>query len=272
MNIVTNYQERLYNRVDKSTIDTFPRTLMLLGEFGCGKHTLVNYIANKFKFEVEDISDNITLELLDDISTRPIPKIYIIESDKLNTRNENVILKFLEEPMKNAYIILLVERKEYIIQTVVNRCQVWEFEGYPIGYLDTLIPESHPNRAELLLVANTPGKVQKYQSYPISDMIDLANRMFLNMCRANIANALTLGRHLAFKNEKDKFDFNLFCDILVITLHKLIMENKLEWYTDWFAVYSLTSELNHDKYIHNVDKKALFDKYIITLKKMVSVR
>ena len=49
-------QQYLYDKVNRGTIDTLPRTLMLLGEFGCGKHTLVKHISEKFNIMIEDIS------------------------------------------------------------------------------------------------------------------------------------------------------------------------------------------------------------------------
>ena len=38
-------QKRLLNVIDNYTIDTFPRSVILIGDQGCGKHTLVNYIS-----------------------------------------------------------------------------------------------------------------------------------------------------------------------------------------------------------------------------------
>ena len=50
-------QEKICNRIDSLTIDTFPRTLLLLGEYGSGKHTIVKYISNKFNLNIEDICE-----------------------------------------------------------------------------------------------------------------------------------------------------------------------------------------------------------------------
>lgn len=242
-------------------MDNFPRTLLLLGEYGSGKHLIVNYVADRFNLEIEDISDTLTLEKIDNITQQVSPKIYVINSSKLTVKNENVILKFLEEPLKNAYIIVLCEHKSNIIPTVWNRCQVWKLDVYERDFLSTFATQ---NNEQLIKVANTPGKVIEYQHYPLKEMFDLAYKIFNSIKRANFANVLTISRFIAFKNEKDKYDFNLFLDILLIVSRELFLTSVIS-----SDIYQLTNKLNNDKYIFNIDKKALFEHYLIELKLLV---
>jgi hypothetical protein len=253
----------LFDKVDRLTLDRLPRTLLLLGDYGCGKHTLVKYISERFNLVVENITENISSELIDNISQRTSPSLYVIEGMKLTLRDENILLKFLEEPLKNAFIVILSESKQSILPTVLNRCQVWNFESYDSVYLNSLI-NTNCNRELLLSIANTPGKILEYQQYPIEDMFNLADKIFLNIHRANFANTLSLSRYLAFKNEKDKYNVSLFIDILLECCRKLIIEGKLADY----GVYKLTSKLNNNKLIFNIDKKALFEHYLIELKEI----
>lgn len=251
-------QEKICSKIDSCTMDNFPRTLLLLGEYGSGKHLIVNYVADRFNLEIEDISDTLTLEKIDNITQQVSPKIYVINSSKLTVKNENVILKFLEEPLKNAYIIVLCEHKSSIIPTVWNRCQVWKLDVYERDFLSTFATQ---NSEQLMKVANTPGKVIEYQYYPLKEMFDLAHKIFNSIKRANFANVLTISRFLAFKNEKDKYDFNLFLDILLIVSKELFLNNVVS-----SDVYQLTNKLNNNKHIFNIDKKALFEHYLIELK------
>ena len=255
-------QEKICNRIDRLTTETMPRTLLLLGDYGSGKHTLVNYISEKFGFPVEDISEKLTLEYIDTITQRVSPMIYVIESKKLTVKNENVILKFLEEPLKNSFIIVLSENKHSIIPTVLNRCQVWELATYTRDYLQTFISDISVDVDILLRVANTPGKVIEYQLYPLQEMLDLCHKMFNCISKANVANVLTLSRHLGFKDEKDKFDVNLFFELLLLTSRDLYVKSQI---SD-SRIYTLTDELNRSKYIFNIDKKALFENYLLNLK------
>lgn len=251
-------QEKICNKIDSCTLETFPRTLLLLGEYGSGKHLIVKYISDRFNLEMEDISDNLTLETIDNITHRTFPKIYVINSNKLTIKNENVILKFLEEPLKNSFVVVLCEHKSNIIPTVWNRCQIWELTGYSQDFLSSFV---HTDNEYLLKVANTPGKVQEYQHYPLKDMFDLAHKIFSSIQKANFANVLTISRFIGFKNEKDKFDFSLFLDILLIVSKEMYLQNQLS-----HEVYLLTNKLNNNKHIFNIDKKALFEHYLVELK------
>ena len=251
-------QEKICKHIDSCTIDNFPRTLLLLGEYGSGKHLIIDYISNKYNMEIEDISDVLTLETIDNITHRTFPKIYVINSAKLTIKNENVILKFLEEPLKNSFIVVLCEHKSSIIPTVWNRCQVWELSKYEQDFLKTFTQDDNEY---LLKVADTPGKVLEYQHYPLKDMFDLAYKIFNSIKKANFANVLTISRFIAFKNEKDKFDFNLFLDILLNISSELCCKNQIS-----SEVYWLTNRLNNNKHIFNIDKKALFEHYLIELK------
>ena len=258
-------QEKICNRIDSLTIDSFPRTLMLLGEYGSGRHSIVKYIGDKFNLEIEDISNNLTLEYIDTINQRVSPMIYIIDSKDLTVKNENVILKFLEEPLKNALVVVLSESRYSIIPTILNRCQVWELAKYEQNYLRFFIKDITIDASTLLEVADTPGKVIEYQTYPVEEMMKLAYKIFHNIQRANFANILTLSRFIAFKNEKDKFDFKLFLDILLLVSRRLCLQN----FEHCNQIYQLTNEVNNNKYIFNIDKKSLFEHYLVELKMIV---
>lgn len=251
--------KHLIEKLNKLSLDTFPRTLMLSGEKGCGKTSLIKLIANKLSLESENITENISLELIDSIVQRPVPKIYVIHTEQLSVREENVILKFLEEPLKNSYLILTTENKHSVLPTVQNRCVVWDFLPYSDEELTEFVTKPAKN---LLLVARTPGKILEYQDHPIDDMVVLANKIFDFIHTANIANALSLSGKLAFKHEQDKFDVDIFFDILNVVSADRYLKSALNAFEYW----RLSNALLKDSKIFNVDKKALFDNYIINLR------
>ena len=69
---------------------------MLVGDAGSGKHLICDYIASKFNLLIDNISDRLTLETIEDAATRVSLCLYIIESNKITVKEENTILKFLE--------------------------------------------------------------------------------------------------------------------------------------------------------------------------------
>ena len=57
-------QTILLNKINNYSINNFPQSIILEGEYGCGKHMVVDYISNRFSLPIMDISLKITNELI----------------------------------------------------------------------------------------------------------------------------------------------------------------------------------------------------------------
>ena len=161
-------QEKLCKRIDRCTLDTFPRSLMLVGEEGSGKHLLCEYISKHLGLPIEDITESLSLETINDIYLKVEPYIYTIMVNRISVREENLILKFLEEPLKNSYIILIADTEIGLLPTIVNRCTVFQLQHYK---KDVLLGFVNGKSQDVLEVAHTPGMVIKLCQHPFEDMI-----------------------------------------------------------------------------------------------------
>ena len=121
-----NLQKMLY----KHSFYELPQTILFLGKRGCGKHTLASELAAHYQKQLVDMTDNISLDYIEDIYTRSIQCIYLVDLSQISIREQNVLLKFIEEPVKDSHIILLCTSDEMVIPTVLNRCVIYEFERY----------------------------------------------------------------------------------------------------------------------------------------------
>ena len=81
MNIVG--QDKLLNFITSNNISTIPRTILLEGENGSGKHTICNFISEVYKLELEDITSNLTYEKIEQISQWVIDRIIWLEEGKI---------------------------------------------------------------------------------------------------------------------------------------------------------------------------------------------
>lgn len=92
------------------------------------------------------------LELQKEFSTKAIEgkkRIYVIfEAEKLNKQSANSLLKFLEEPEEGIIAILVTNRINLVLDTIISRCQVITFRKnklkdyasyYKTGEKNTLI-------------------------------------------------------------------------------------------------------------------------------------
>ena len=256
-------QNKLLKFIDKCTLSTFPRTVMLEGDSGSGKHMICNYVAEKFNLIIEDISDSLTYEKIEEITLRVQPFLYLIDASKLTIKNENTILKFLEEPLKNSYVFVLSENKYDLIDTIRNRCHILTLSKYNKEQLCEFIHNTEDTNI-ILTICKTPGDIIKVQSHPIKDMLDLAIKIFDKIGLASFANTLTLSNNIAFKNEQDKYDFKLFMRTLLYISKVRVINNEPNCVNE----YMLTSDYYNRTYVRNVDKKLLFENYLLALKKL----
>ena len=252
-------QQKLLNLIDKHISNsTMPRTVLLEGEWGCGKHTVAKYISDKLAMQLLDISDMLNQETIEQITLSATPRVYLINCSSISVKDQNTILKFLEEPLKNSFILLLSENKATLLNTVVNRCIVWSFEQYTNDELlsfseDGTIPK----------FSNTPGRVIEFSKYPIDDMYAFSKKILLQISMANHSNILTIPNKIAFKTEEDGFPFDVFTYILINAGCELYRECSIP-----FSVYERTNQFYNDCKIAHINKKHLFEHYLIELKQL----
>ena len=170
-------QELLLNRIDNYNLDSFPRSVILLGEKGSGRHTIAEYISLKLHIEKVEIRTPVSYEDIEQFLTRPQPYLYLFDASLLSIKQQNVILKFLEEPLKNCYIIIVCQTKQQLLDTILNRCQIWTLETYTPETLKKMFPQVTDFQ---LSIANTPGQVidiLKISEDDLEHMYVLAEKM-----------------------------------------------------------------------------------------------
>ena len=256
-------QEKICNKIDSLSLDSFPQSLILVGAEGSGKHLIVDYVSKKFDLTVIDITTTLNQESIEELYNRVEPYLYIINANELTVKDENTILKFIEEPLKNSYIILLAETDIGLLQTILNRCQIWYLQNYSKEDLRKFITN---NNDYVLTVASTPGQVIELCNQPFTDMIELADKIISKIHIASVANTLTLSNKLNFKDDKNKFDLKIFVKIL---LQRVVEQAKSSSDIKYTSAYLLTSELDKKIHIKGLDYKALFERYLINLRTLM---
>lgn len=264
MNIVG--QDKILRFIESNTISTIPRTIMLEGDSGSGRHSICNFIATTYGIEIEDISNNLTFDKIEQITLTVTPKLYLIDSTNITVKNENAILKFLEEPLKNSLIVLITENKYSLLDTIRNRCHNITLNKYSIETLKTFINDT-TNEEMLLKICTTPGDILSMQENSLPQMLLLCNKIFDSIDRASYANTLSISDKIAFKNEKDKYNFKLFFKLLTVVAFDRVCCNIPGSNEDYY----LTNEFNNNTSIKNIDKKMLFENYLLRLKALRGV-
>lgn len=262
-------QSKLLDRIHIFTYDTFPQASLFVGEYGCGKHTLLNEISAQLNTPIKDITLDISNELLMDLCIASMPSIYLIDIVKASASKkliplQNSILKFLEEPPQYAKIVLLCESTSQILPTILNRCQLFNFEKYTLSELKEFASQKSIDiDDEDTAVYNTPGKLLSLldTEFNVKSIKALVNNIIDNIYRANPANVLTIVNKF---DSNDGFALNTFIHQMKLELVKRLQT--AENFSQLKKYYDITLEFSKHLSLLGINKQLLFENYLLRLK------
>jgi DNA polymerase-3 subunit gamma/tau len=151
-----------------------PHALLFTGSRGTGKTTVARIFAHAVGasdvdiYEIDAASnrgiDDIR-SLKESVHTAPYEssyKVYIIDEVHMLSKDAfNALLKTLEEPPPNVIFILATTERDKVIDTIISRCQVFEFRA--------------PSREELRETVMNVAKKEKFKlDASVADVIALA--------------------------------------------------------------------------------------------------
>lgn len=108
-------------------------------------------------------------------------RIYLIEeAHKLNASSSNLILKFLEEPMKNVIAFFITDNLDSVLPTIKSRCQIVN----TFYYNSEKINESNNEKLEnVLFVDNKYFSLLKnkkmFEKYERNELIEMFKNLLL---------------------------------------------------------------------------------------------
>lgn len=255
-------QNLLVDKINKNNLDSFPHSLILLGEKGSGKHLICDYISDHLAIELVDITESISFETISDIYIDPNPKIYMIDGTSLTEKKENILLKFIEEPPINSFIIILSESFSQIIPTIVNRCQIWFLSPYTRDELREFTDDER-----LLDIVKTPGQALKLKNQDVDSIILLCNTIIEKISSANYANTLTIVDKFNLDNDDSKFDIDCFIQcMLYISMLRLKSCVNSEEFSKLKQTYIRTNNLHNTLHIPHINIRNALENYFTDLK------
>ncbi len=254
-------QQSILKVIDQFNIDNFPKSTILIGDNGCGKHTLINYISKKLNLPLINI-DHVDSEVTSDVIISPLTYIYVIDGDNLTLKQQNILLKIIEEPLNNAFIIITSEYKYNLIETVLNRCYKIQFNDYTQEELLEFIPEKYKNNIDVTKICNTPGKLKKLDNIDFDSLYNFCIKFINKLECASLANTLTIVDKINYNDKYDKFDLNIFLDTILYLSFKYYIETNNK---NCLFIYQIT--LNYYYKFKNkiYNKEQLMSNYLINV-------
>lgn len=259
-------QSELQESLNKlKSIEELPRSIIIEGSKGLGKHTFLDLISKKFNVEI--LSLDIDLKI--DFDRIYKPTICLIDNDKIRQEKQiikfqNTLLKIVEEPPELVWIIILTENSTDLISTIRNRCQIIKLKSYSINELRQVQEIAHKNYPdEILNLLKTPGRIIDMNEQDVIDTWNLTENIIKSLSHATPSNALSIEN----KFFGDCLDLDLFIDFMKANLMKHYINNGVDKY---YWAFIETRNFSNNLKILNVNKKHLFENYILRLKRFLS--
>lgn len=215
-------QEKLQAKLNMYTDATLPKVLLFIGEVGCGK----KYIASRFaemhnvQYKVIVDKDELDNEHLQQYLFCPIKTIYIIKLNAFDDKQQNKLLKFIEEPSSTVHVILTADSDVGLLPTIMNRCLKFYFEPYTVdqlkqfNYLIGNVPE------EIFEICSTPGQLKDINIASFSKLSVCCNNLLANIKNYTYAQTIKYSTFINYKEDYNKFDYLAFLKTIKYTAVK----------------------------------------------------
>lgn len=255
MNMILG-QEILCKKILTYSLDTFPHSVLLIGPKGSGKDLIIDFISDYLEMEITFLKD-ISFESLNEIYLNVEPRIYVAEN--LTIKEQNQILKFLEEPPRTSFIIIKSEYLGQYLSTIQNRCRIFQLEKYCKSVLKTFT-----DNEMILSVAGTPGEINDLKQSNFKEVYLFAQKVLDKISIASYGNLFNIIDHVKSQ------ELNISLDLFVKILKHIIVENIQV--SQNYQLYNLTKNLESDLKILRINKEQLFENYLIRVKEFYDNR
>ena len=252
-------QEKLVKALEGYTLETAPKTILFLGQSGCGKSWIANAFAKQLDLEVVVVQPDSTAEKLIEYYQCPINKMYLIDLKDIVEKDQNKFLKFIEEPSKTMNIILMAESTVGILPTILNRCVKYVFEPYTPEQLKQFDWAVNCSEEIAYEICKTPGQLLELSADNLDQALSLCRAIVSSVDKANYANTLSIVTKINLKDDAKKIDFKLFFDLMTYVAFDDYKKNNNELS---FKIYLYTIRQQAKALNINVAKEAFLLNYI----------
>ena len=252
-------QEKLVKALEGYTLETAPKTILFLGQSGCGKSWIANAFAKQLDLEVVVVQPDSTAEKLIEYYQCPINKMYLIDLKDIVEKDQNKFLKFIEEPSMYMNIILMAESTVGILPTILNRCVKYVFEPYTPEQLKQFDWAVNCSEEIAYEICKTPGQLLELSADNLDQALGLCRAIVSSVDKANYANTLSIVTKINLKDDAKKIDFKLFFDLMTYAAFDDYKKNNNELS---FKIYLYTIIQQAKALNINVAKEAFLLNYL----------
>lgn len=236
-------QTKALNILNSFSLTNIPHSLLFIGEVGSGKHTLASSLSSRLGMDLIDMTEHIEDSYILDMYNSLIPSFYLIDLSQVSDKEQNKLLKLVEEPPLNCFLILIGESTSLVIPTILNRCFKIELEEYSRKDLKSFSPKDWPEG-----MLKTPGQVINFNFNTLEATEKLVNIINCHMKGMVFPKALDIADKINYSDEYDKVDLNAFLNLLLEeNKNKYLREKKPIHYKNYIITLGFKRDLVNKK-------------------------
>jgi DNA polymerase-3 subunit delta' len=184
-------------------------------------------------------------------------KVLIVKNaHKMTTEAQNALLKTLEEPPKNAFLILVASDSSSLLNTIISRCfkitfNLVENEDLQILTQDENLLNNAMGRPELLQ--------KMLENVDFNDWVNFAVEKLRNLAKMSVSEKIDLAEFLSKKN---RADLDIFLQIWVFRIRKVALERKN---FKLLKVASKVENVFHEIHFSNVNLRLILEEMFFSV-------
>ena len=215
-------QTKLVNKLSGYSFNSMPKTMLLIGENGSGKHFITKKFVEYLGVVLQEITAQTTADQLVEYFQNPIQTIYVLNLSEIPERQQHKYLKFIEEPSSNMRVILLAESEVGILPTILNRCVKFVLEDYTVEQLKQLSWATQVDNPIIYDICKTPGQLLNLAQI---DNLGALKDFCINILRTTplceYGPFMGFNCGINYKDNFKKFDPDIFLNLLIKTAYDL---------------------------------------------------
>lgn len=242
-----------------SFVKTKNKFAILNGAKGSGKSTLAKIICDKLEADLyllTEVKVDDIRTIINDSNNLSKKRVYLIDGENtLNLQSQNALLKFLEEPSVNTYILLETRSLELLVPTIISRATIINIPLATKEELGALTDN------ELIMdCCNTVGCVMFFTEIDFNELNNLVEKIIDNLERISLVNTFNIEKHV---NKLVNDDFEYF---LLLLENKIFKKCRESGFTN-NNFYVIIKKINNlkVKLKYNINKQYNIDMFFIDI-------
>lgn len=221
----------LLARMGEYELRTLPKSMLFIGGDDKGKEEALSKLCERLGLELRQAVPPFDDEAIAEMQHSPIAALYEISLSGFDKKEQNSLLKVVEEPMDAVYVAVLTDSDGDVLETLRNRCVEFRVDAYTKEELKAECGDGYDELA--YEVCDSPEELRSVDKKQFEDLKALCEKIVKSIGLASYPNAMKLALSINFKDDYSKFDFKQFFGVLKAVSLKAYEKGE----SQGFAVY-----------------------------------